>query len=142
MKSLLTKFKEAPLFTAGIGLLIVESIPFLLEYSIDTWGSSNIFSSHFLLAYLIFIIMFIAVAADNKNMTGKMFKFYDLQNNLMLLLLGNASAYALNREIQVFQPSADWLCWFLVILNAAVAIAALRWNEKPDWLNHVCVAVI
>jgi XrtN system VIT domain protein len=43
------------------------------------------------------------------------------------LLLWLISAYALNREVPVFQRSTEWLCWILVIVGMAMAIFA--WKE-------------
>ncbi|MBK8566623.1 MAG: XrtN system VIT domain-containing protein [Saprospiraceae bacterium] len=142
MKSLSATLKEHPIFTTGIFFALAFSLFFLFEPSNDRWRGSEIFTAQFLFTYIGFVFMFITVVADNKEVTGKLFKFYNLRNNLMLLVLGNVSAYALNRQIQVFQPSADWLSWFLVLLNLAVVQVALRKDYKPNWLTHLSVAMM
>ena len=42
------------------------------------------------------------------------------------LLIWLISAYALNREMAVFQQSTDWLCWALVIVGTAMALYAWK----------------
>ncbi|MVM28781.1 XrtN system VIT domain-containing protein [Spirosoma sp. HMF4905] len=44
------------------------------------------------------------------------------------LLLWLISAYALNREISVFQQSTEWLCWALVMVSTAMALYG--WKES------------
>ncbi len=142
MKSLSATLKENSIFTVGTCLTLLSSLFLLFEASPERWRGSEIFTAHFLFTYIAFVAMFITVVADNKEVTGKLFKFYHLRNNLMLLMLGNMSAYALNRDMRVFEPSADWLSWFLVLLNLAVVQVALRKDFKPNWLTHLSVAVM
>ncbi|CAN5453968.1 hypothetical protein BH09BAC4_BH09BAC4_06970 [soil metagenome] len=42
------------------------------------------------------------------------------------LLIWLISAYALNREMAVFQQSTEWLCWVLVIVGAAMVLYAWK----------------
>ncbi|MFD2570747.1 XrtN system VIT domain-containing protein [Spirosoma soli] len=44
------------------------------------------------------------------------------------LLLWLLSAYALNRDLAVFQQSTEWLCWALVLVGAAMV--AYAWKES------------
>ncbi len=141
MKSLSSHFDEKPIFMTGVGLLAAVSSLFFLQPA-DNWRGNDPFTYHFFFAYMSFIGMFIAILVDNKRQTGRVFRFHDLSNNLILLLLGSASAYALNRDVKIFERSADWLCWFLVVLNLAVLQVGFRKKMEPDWLNHLSVAIL
>ncbi|MBC7774522.1 MAG: XrtN system VIT domain-containing protein, partial [Phycisphaerae bacterium] len=56
---------------------------------------------------------------------------------LLLLMLWLISCFALNREVEVFRPSADWLSWYLGISGAACV--AYAWK---DWMSPAARLVL
>lgn len=55
---------------------------------------------------------------------------------LLLLLLWLVSCFALNRELQVFRPSAGWLSGYLI--GAGAAMIAYGWKDRmPQWARLV-----
>lgn len=140
MKTCFFLLKKDLLYTAGLVLLLTASVFFILP--IETELAMNFLSTKFLVIYLTFISYFIGVLVNNKQTTGKLFKFYSMPHNLILLLLGNLSAFALNLSITVFEESVAWLSVFLVVLNVVLAITGLRMKFEPDPWNYFAVTVL
>ncbi len=138
MKTLLISLKNDPLYLTGLVLLAVGTFVFCLPIE----NNSNFLSAKFLVAYVSFIVYSVAIMIDNKKATGKKLKFYNLSHNIMLLLLGNLSAYALNLSIPVFDTSVFWLQIFLVVLNVVLVVIGLRKKFEPDIWNYFAVAVL
>ncbi|MCP3931021.1 MAG: XrtN system VIT domain-containing protein, partial [Bacteroidetes bacterium] len=106
-------------------------------YNIDYDLYSGIFFLNFGLTVLYLIIVF----AKNKSKTARYFKFSNFKHNVILLQLFNVSAYSLNRSIPVFQISANWVVWFLLISNGLLLVHALWRNYASHWLNHIIIVV-
>jgi XrtN system VIT domain protein len=140
MKTWLSLLKNDLLYSAGLVLLLAASVFFILP--IETEIAPNFLSTKFLVIYVSFISYFIGVLVENNQTTGKLFKFYSMPHNLVLLLLANLSAYALNQNISVFEESVTWLTVFLVVLNVVMAVTGLRMKFEPDLWNYFVVAML
>ena len=138
MKTLLNSIKNDPINLTGIILLGISTIVFCLPITIN----ADFISIKFLVPYIFLICYWIVVMADNKEQTGKRLKFHNLSHNILLLLLGNLSAYGLNLSLPVFDISVLWLTIFLVVLNVTLLIVGLRKNFKPDYWNFFAVTVL
>ena len=124
----------------GLLFLALSSLCFVMTMNQPRLANDP-FSGMFFLCYGLFVVYFFIVVYANKEKYGKYFRFADIRHSIVLLLLANVSAYALNRNIPVFQMSTDWLTAFLATLNAAMIGFSLRGSRKPDALN-IGIAVI
>ncbi len=122
----------------GFILLALSFAIFAVSLRMDT-SNVDLFSSNFFLCYTIFIIYFFVSGVKNINDYKHFFKFKNLKRNILLLQMGNISAYALNTSIPVFQISTGWLCWFLMISNLIILSYCLVKNHKRNWLNYLIV---
>lgn len=68
-------------------------------------------------------------------MERKRLSFPNRNHNILLLLIGNTSAYSLNEVIPVFDVSTNWLASYLVILNAALLLYCFR-KVLPKWVEY------
>lgn len=125
-------------YYTGLVLFIISFVIFHFTEVRGEW----MMEGRFLINYGIFIIYFFVVIVDNKRITNKIFKFYNLRHNLMLLLLANVSAYALNREIPVFLESSYWLCIYLVVLNLAILLVSFTRFRLPKLYNYGLMAIL
>jgi len=96
----------------------------------------------FFISYGCFIVFMLGMLNTKMENQPKSVKFSDLDLNIILLIIGNISAYSLNRVIPVFHESTPWLTVYLMILNAAMLIYVFRKKKTPDAFNHVLVGVI
>lgn len=68
-------------------------------------------------------------------------KFPNRNRNIIWLLIGNVSAYSLNRLMPVFAVSTNWLATFLVLLNVAMLLYCFR-KQFPIWVQYSMVAIL
>ncbi len=130
--------KDYSLLT-GFVLLGISFAFFLFTANNAASFNVDFFSISFVVSYILFVIYFFVSGIRNIKDYGKFFKFKNLKRNILLLQLGNVSAYALNRTIAVFQISTGWLCWFLVLTNLALLGYCLVKDHKSNLLNHLMV---
>lgn len=71
----------------------------------------------------------------------KRFKFPNRHNNILLLLIGNLSAYSLNNLIPVFDISTNWLASYLVVLNGGMILYCFR-QLLPEWIEYSLTALL
>lgn len=124
---LLEPFRD-PSFCVGLLLLSISSAAFLIYDFLDTSKVSATNNILFMLHYGLAL-----VASLNLSMNGLLnFRKHQYADGRasrwLVLLLWLISAYALNRELPVFQQSTDWLCWALVATGAAIVLFA--WKES------------
>lgn len=91
--------------------------------------SRNFLDGSFLMHYIL-VWLYMVVLWVNKRLRWWMFgaRRADFPSMLLLLLLWLVSCFALNRELDVFQPSVSWLNWYLGI--SGVACVAFAWHER------------
>jgi XrtN system VIT domain protein len=115
-----------------LGLLFITLSGFLFAGPVMApvgFGNDSLFglfSIHFLLCVVYGIVLLV---------TGFMrfrwrISYGSIRYSLLWLVLFLISAYALNRELPVFQDSTPWLCGYLVIASAA-CIAYGLYEELP-----------
>jgi len=133
---------EDAFFNFGLLLIVVSLTVFIIpDWAEFDWREENFFSA-FLINYGCVFLFFISLLVKKNPETGKRVRFSRLDYNILLLILGNISAYALNRILPVFYESVDWLTAYLVILNGALLFYAMRKERSPDVINYLVVAII
>ncbi|MGB0864056.1 MAG: XrtN system VIT domain-containing protein [Saprospiraceae bacterium] len=140
MKNILNELREDKTALIGIILLVMSLLTFLItsyEYDID----NEIFTGVFFWCFCLTGFYWLVVAQNNREVTGRFFKFSNFRHNVLLLQLFNVSAYSLNRTIPVFDISANWVVVFLVISNACLILHVLRKDYQSDFLNHLIIAI-
>ncbi|MBP6810087.1 MAG: XrtN system VIT domain-containing protein [Saprospiraceae bacterium] len=108
-------------FIIGLVLLALSLSAFGLGGQDDFLGS---FMLHFVLVWTYTITLWF-----NKRLRWWAFgsRREEYPTTLLLLMLWLVSCFALNREIEIFRPSAVWLSWHLVISGAACV--AYAWKD-------------
>jgi XrtN system VIT domain protein len=114
------------IFIIGLAFLGLSLGAFLLppkdDFSHDFFGS---FLLQFILVWAYTITLW-----STKRLRWWFFgsRRPDYPGTLLLLLLWLVSCFALNREMDIFQPSADWLDWHLGI--SGLAMLAYAWKDQ------------
>ena len=124
---LLEPFRDS-VFGIGVVLLLLSGGAFLLyDLLADPRRGSSVNTSLMLVHYGVAVAYSIILLTNgflklvkNKAQNGQSARWVGL-------LLWLISAYALNREVSVFQQSTPWLCWMLVLTGAAMVLTA--WKE-------------
>ncbi|MEZ4993001.1 MAG: XrtN system VIT domain-containing protein [Saprospiraceae bacterium] len=133
-------FSDKTLLT-GLIFLLVSFICFISTIHSEA-VAFDIFSQSFFVNYGLFWTYLIIMLVYNQMEFGKWWRFKSLANNLLLLQLGNLSAYALNRTVPVFNVSTDWLVSYLVLYNLALILFALRTDRRPDSINFALAFIL
>ncbi|GAB4046389.1 XrtN system VIT domain-containing protein [Spirosoma litoris] len=124
---LLEPFRDST-FGLGLVLLLISGGAYLVYDFSETRKESSMNNVLFMLHYalaLFFSLMLI---------TGNILHFHWKQypegrhSRWLGLLLWLISAYALNRNMSVFQKSTSWLCWALILVG--VAMVLYSWKES------------
>ncbi len=124
------------------GLVLYAFSAFVFCGTIDgLTDNSAFFTESFFLCYFSFIAYLIVVFVTNKRRHSKFFAFKSLSNNILLLLLANISAFALNREIAIFQISTNWLAIFFGLLNAGLLWFSWQKDYRAKPLNFILVSL-
>lgn len=136
--------QKAFIFRMGIAFMCISLISFgCFDWLIsnDRLESDNSAISFFI-SYGCFLIFMLVMLFTKLEDQPKSVRFSQLDVNIILLVLGNISAYALNRIIPVFHESTPWLTLYLIVLNAAMIIFIFRKKRTSDLFNHLLVAII
>ena len=126
-------------FKIGLVLFAFGFIVFALNlFLTNSLSGSSSFSSAdnpfpFFVNFLCFLIFWFCM--DRKRL-----KFPNRHQNILLLLIGNTSAYSLNQLIPVFDVSTNWLASYLVILNSAMLLYCYR-KVLPKWVEYSLPAI-
>ena len=90
----------------------------------------DLFIVHYVMAGVYVVLL---VVDGSYGMVRSWYK-ENLSNTVILLNLFLISAYALNRELPVFEDSVDWLC--VVLLISSANLLGFRFFESlPRWVN-------
>jgi XrtN system VIT domain protein len=140
MQNIINQIREDSVIILGLAFLVFSLFIFGItanEYSVDNEVFTGMFFANFGITWIYYIVLII----NNKQVTGRYFKFSNFTHNVLLLQLFNISAYSLNRTIPVFDLSTDWLVAFLIISNACLVLHVLLKNYESNFLNHFIVAI-
>lgn len=139
MESYTTKpMHQQAIFTYGIISLIISFLIFLLpEFSLlpETTEGMGLFMIHY--AILLFYFFFTLFSGKLKKGKG------GLPLVIITLLLFLISAYALNREMDVFEESIGWLQILLIVTSINLLVASLNIKIPfPIKLLQVCILTL
>ncbi|HPM32046.1 MAG TPA: XrtN system VIT domain-containing protein [Chryseolinea sp.] len=124
---------KVPIVTMGYALLLISFIGYLsTEYFGEKKDMFMIFWVHYILAMAYTVaLLFVRVIGIQKSWNKENINKTVIALNLFLI-----SAYALNREIPVFENSSDWLCVYLML--SSLTILSYRYFTKlPGWVNNL-----
>jgi XrtN system VIT domain protein len=117
------------LFLAGSCFLYV------LSDNYDSSGRKDFFTL-FILHYIMAIAYAVTLFFYKAYGIRKSWRKENLTYTIILLNLFLVSAYALNREMAVFQDSTDWLCGYL-ILTSLTLLSYHYFDSLPRWINKL-----
>ncbi|MBC8111226.1 MAG: XrtN system VIT domain-containing protein [Verrucomicrobia bacterium] len=122
-------------FTSMCGLIFVacSSLFFFIAewHIIPIQNNFGWFCMNYIFTGLYFLVMMI----DNFKKHGRSLLKIRQEYVLLFLILGLFSAFALNRDINVFNKSEYWLEWYLSISTLSVLLYCFR-QYLPDWLQY------
>lgn len=122
------KIWQDPLFTLGLITLAVTVALFWLPFKIEGRPLQGVFVANFGLAILYLIaILFTGRLRRGRNGLPPFFVF---------LLLSLVSAYSLNREIEIFHVSTNWLS-ILLVISSINYLAVFWYQQMPRWMKHL-----
>jgi XrtN system VIT domain protein len=126
---LLKKRLNDSIYRAGLGLMAISLFLFCLPFMItmEEQATFGLFAFNFMLTAAYF---FIRVA--NRKKIEKEDKIHHL---FLLLVLFLISAYSLNREMSVFENSANWFAGLLILLCCNY-ISFAFFDSMPQWARH------
>ncbi|NCD71150.1 XrtN system VIT domain-containing protein [Mucilaginibacter agri] len=132
MKKILSHLKQQPLLLTGFLLIIVSVIVFAIadQYSRQTSSGSFFVNYAMSAGYLI--------ALGINGIINRKWRFARERtpNIVVLLVLWFISAFALNREMNVFDSSVTWLSVWIVLSGIALMVASF-YEVLPKALNRI-----
>lgn len=121
-------------FSIGVGMILLSlaifMFPELVTYEKSSDSNFGIFALNYFIAIIFFIIAWI------REIPGFKLGFFikKMEYGFIHLILCLISAFALNREIPIFEQSATWLQWALGILSTSL-LGAFVQDKFPTWLK-------
>jgi XrtN system VIT domain protein len=126
MKLINAKLKDV-VYTYGLTILLLSLISFYIPECASVQFEMGWFLGNFLFTLVYFFILLFAKRLYKR-------KGHGVRGIFLILLL--ISAFALNREMNVFETSTDWLCILLII--SCINILAFPYRGiMPKWLRHI-----
>jgi hypothetical protein len=118
----------------GYALLATSALLFGLEKYLDLDGGDDltIFSLHYILAVAFVIVLIFNRAYGIR----KSWRREHIHKTVILLNLFLVSAYALNRELPVFDESVTWFCVYL-LLTSVVVMSYQYFDRFPKAVNYI-----
>jgi XrtN system VIT domain protein len=119
----------------GYLLLAISAALYGLEEYYDVSRGNDNFTIFFI-HYFISIVYLISLIIGKSFGIRRSWQKKQLQKTIILLHLFLVSAYALNREVSVFEDSVPWLCVFLLLV-CAVMLSYHYFDRLPKAINYV-----
>ncbi|WP_158828276.1 XrtN system VIT domain-containing protein [Mucilaginibacter lacusdianchii] len=132
MKTLLNNIFQDKLTGAGLVLSIISGGVFAVSLYAGRQAATGIFFINYILSvgYLLAVLIETFSHHKWKLSHGK------LQHTAFLLTLWLISAYALNRDMNVFENSVSWLCVWIVT-SAVIFVLAVYYQILPNWIRPI-----
>lgn len=127
------KLRKDELFLVGLMAIAVAAGVFWLPFKIDGRPLQGVFVVNFGIAIL-YLIVILFSGRLRKGRNG-------LPPFLLFLVLSLISAYTLNREIEIFDVSTDWLS-ILLVVSSVNYIAVFWYDEMPRWMKFLHVILL
>lgn len=120
---------------AGYGLLLVSFLlfAFIDQHTLEQRSSQfTVFVIHYFLA-----LTYVGILIYGKSFgIRRSWRKENFSKTIILLNLFLISAYALNREIPVFESSTDWLSAYLLI-TSLTTLSFHYFKSLPTWVNQI-----
>src|SRR5689334_15530624 len=125
-----SKYNE-PIFTFGYALLLAS---FLFYVLVEYFGKKENLFTIFWIHYALAMVYTFALIGTRAIGVRKSWSKNNIDETVILLNLFLVSAYALNRELPVFESSENWFCVYINI--SSLAILTFRYFEVlPSWVR-------
>ncbi|HTJ49011.1 MAG TPA: XrtN system VIT domain-containing protein [Cyclobacteriaceae bacterium] len=124
---------QSSLLPVGYGMLLVSLLIYaLFAYSEDHNNFFMVFWIHYIMGILYTTLLIAGRAIGIRRSWQK----ENIDKTVLTINLFLISAYALNREIPVFENSTDWFCVYLLV--SSFTLLSYRFFAKlPAWVNNV-----
>ncbi|RFZ85744.1 XrtN system VIT domain-containing protein [Mucilaginibacter terrenus] len=132
MKKIVSYFWADKFGLVCIGVIIASFGLFLVA---DTFPGRDNFGKFFA-NYIISILMSVAVFSTAFKQHRWHLSKGKAEYTAYLLVIWFISAFALNREMNVFEDSTDWLCIWIVVSSLALTLAA-RYKDMQGFIKYV-----
>lgn len=119
----------------GYALLALSFFSFSFIDNQDVRGNGELFT-FFALQYLLAVSYLVTLLANKSFGVRRSFRKENMHKTVILIVLFFISAYALNRELPVFEDSTNWLCGYLVITLLAL-LSFQFFDGLPMWANRI-----
>lgn len=120
MKNISNYLKDDKLTTAGLGLIVISTAIFIVT---SLYGHRDSYFPSFFANYLFSIGFLLAVFIVTIQKHGWHYSSGKAEHTAVLLVIWFISAFALNREMNVFDDSADWLSIWVVASSITLLLA-------------------
>jgi XrtN system VIT domain protein len=127
------KLRQDSLYLFGLILTCIAAIVGALPF----FGTNSNEQGVFMFSFGITFIFFLTLLVSGRLKKGR----NGLAPFFLFLVMFLISAYALNREIQIFHVSTNWLN-VLLVLSCVNYIAIFWYDEMPCWLKLAHVFII
>jgi len=124
------------IITLGYALLIISFAFFISFDFIKGSDKSDLFSKTFVGHYLLCLFYLGTLIYNRAYGFRKSWKAVNLDKTIILINLFLISAFALNRDLPVFESSVDWLCVYLIITSLNL-LSFKYFKIFPYWLNII-----
>ncbi len=124
--------KDSIIVIGYLLLMMTCTIYSLVEYFGEHENLFMIFWVHYIVAGVYAAILIFDKSIGIRKSWSKEF----INKAVILLNLFLVSAYALNREVPVFENSDNWLCIYIVF-SSFVMLSYLYFNKLPNWINNL-----
>ncbi|MEJ2882867.1 XrtN system VIT domain-containing protein [Pedobacter sp. GR22-6] len=122
----------------GILAIVISSVMLLIE---DVLRYSEVKYSSLFFCYSITVFYTVLVFLKTISNHGWAFRKGSIIYTSHLLVLWFISAFALNKEMNLFERSSDWLCILLFLSCAAIVATSIR-QYLSRQMNHIMVFIL
>jgi XrtN system VIT domain protein len=132
MKKITTFLTQDPLYAAGFLLIILSAAVLVVTMPLSSENFTGGFFINYAISggYLLFVFIRTLVKHGWRLSKGK------INSTIMLLVLWFISAFALNREMNVFDSSVTWLSAWIIISSIALMLATM-YAVLPKYINCI-----
>lgn len=120
MKKIFQYFKENKLVAGGVLLILISLISFMAT---GAYQQRGLFVGGFAITYVLSGVYLFIISIHNFEYYGWRWSQGRAEPTVLLLVLWFISAFALNREMNVFDESVPWLVVWIVLSTAALLLA-------------------
>jgi hypothetical protein len=112
------------------GSVLLYIAAYIVEDSITERDELWLFAAHYLLG-IAYVIILLSVGSYGVR---KSWRLENIDRTVVLLQIFLVAAYALNRNLPVFEDAAAWLCMYLTV-SAEIMLSYRYFNHLPRIVN-------